>query len=222
MSKKLLDTAPTEDNLDILDNFLEKSELPDSVLLHGYLTAIASGPHTAMPDQWMDFFGLNEIVFSSEQETKQITGIVMGIYNSICGLLLQKTFIILDVECEDPEEISTAKTLWATGYMLGVGFFDTAWFDDGEASTLVLPIMALTLSDKDLLKLVADNQHGADPKTIRQACGNELSNAANEIYRYWREKSKPQPIVKESLVKTGRNDLCPCGSGKKFKKCCLH
>ncbi len=23
-------------------------------------------------------------------------------------------------------------------------------------------------------------------------------------------------------VKTGRNDLCPCGSGKKFKKCCLH
>lgn len=22
--------------------------------------------------------------------------------------------------------------------------------------------------------------------------------------------------------KTGRNDPCPCGSGKKFKKCCLH
>jgi hypothetical protein len=21
-------------------------------------------------------------------------------------------------------------------------------------------------------------------------------------------------------VKAGRNDLCPCGSGKKFKKCC--
>ncbi|WP_250243489.1 SEC-C metal-binding domain-containing protein, partial [Escherichia coli] len=20
----------------------------------------------------------------------------------------------------------------------------------------------------------------------------------------------------------GRNDPCPCGSGKKFKKCCLH
>ncbi|MFQ9949657.1 MAG: SEC-C metal-binding domain-containing protein [Escherichia coli] len=22
--------------------------------------------------------------------------------------------------------------------------------------------------------------------------------------------------------KTGRNDPCPCGSGKKFKQCCLH
>jgi SEC-C motif-containing protein len=28
-----------------------------------------------------------------------------------------------------------------------------------------------------------------------------------------------QPIVREQ-PKTGRNDPCPCGSGKKFKKCC--
>lgn len=30
-----------------------------------------------------------------------------------------------------------------------------------------------------------------------------------------------QPYVREE-VKTGRNDPCPCGSGKKYKKCCLH
>lgn len=30
---------------------------------------------------------------------------------------------------------------------------------------------------------------------------------------------KPQTIVRES-PKVGRNDPCPCGSGKKFKKCC--
>ena len=23
-------------------------------------------------------------------------------------------------------------------------------------------------------------------------------------------------------MKIGRNDLCPCGSGKKYKKCCLY
>ncbi|MBM7070738.1 SEC-C domain-containing protein [Shewanella sp. 202IG2-18] len=27
------------------------------------------------------------------------------------------------------------------------------------------------------------------------------------------------PIIRES-PKVGRNDPCPCGSGKKFKKCC--
>ena len=31
--------------------------------------------------------------------------------------------------------------------------------------------------------------------------------------------SKPQPIV-NSEPKVGRNDLCPCGSGKKYKNCC--
>jgi preprotein translocase subunit SecA len=32
-----------------------------------------------------------------------------------------------------------------------------------------------------------------------------------------REKKKP---VKRSFKKVGRNDPCPCGSGKKYKKCC--
>lgn len=31
--------------------------------------------------------------------------------------------------------------------------------------------------------------------------------------------AKPQPIVKKEK-KVGRNDPCPCGSGKKYKKCC--
>lgn len=30
----------------------------------------------------------------------------------------------------------------------------------------------------------------------------------------------PQPIER-TVAKAGRNDKCPCGSGKKFKKCCL-
>ena len=29
-----------------------------------------------------------------------------------------------------------------------------------------------------------------------------------------------EPVVRQS-PKIGRNDPCPCGSGKKFKKCCM-
>lgn len=37
---------------------------------------------------------------------------------------------------------------------------------------------------------------------------------------YPKQPAQPlQPVVRES--KTGRNDPCPCGSGKKYKKCCL-
>ena len=27
--------------------------------------------------------------------------------------------------------------------------------------------------------------------------------------------------IKKAKVKIGRNEKCPCGSGKKYKKCCL-
>jgi len=31
---------------------------------------------------------------------------------------------------------------------------------------------------------------------------------------------KPRPVVKKAAQKVGRNDPCPCGSGKKYKHCC--
>ena len=50
-----------------------------------------------------------------------------------------------------------------------------------------------------------------------------------EIYHYFEdgeEKVEQLHIWKGGRVrrtkKIGRNDPCPCGSGKKFKKCCLN
>ncbi len=45
----------------------------------------------------------------------------------------------------------------------------------------------------------------------------------NRLFQHFYEQRKQpsQPIVFDS-PKVGRNDPCPCGSGKKYKKCCLH
>ena len=43
------------------------------------------------------------------------------------------------------------------------------------------------------------------------------SNAFSQIFDYISEPKPQAPIVTE---KVGRNDPCPCGSGKKFKNCC--
>lgn len=37
--------------------------------------------------------------------------------------------------------------------------------------------------------------------------------------RYTAPKPRPQPVTPNRGV--GRNDKCPCGSGKKYKRCCL-
>lgn len=37
---------------------------------------------------------------------------------------------------------------------------------------------------------------------------------------YWKAQRKERAIQDAKRAKVGRNDPCPCGSGKKFKKCC--
>ncbi len=43
------------------------------------------------------------------------------------------------------------------------------------------------------------------------------SKAFSEIFDYISEPQPQKPVITE---KVGRNDPCPCGSGKKFKNCC--
>ena len=43
---------------------------------------------------------------------------------------------------------------------------------------------------------------------------------AAELAAVGGEKPKPRPVVKAAADKVGRNDPCPCGSGKKYKQCC--
>jgi len=37
-----------------------------------------------------------------------------------------------------------------------------------------------------------------------------------------KENRKATSIKSGKRVKIGRNDPCPCGSGKKYKKCCMN
>jgi preprotein translocase subunit SecA len=45
----------------------------------------------------------------------------------------------------------------------------------------------------------------------------QLTESRNEEEVQRKEKPKQQPVVAEAKI--GRNDPCPCGSGKKYKSC---
>jgi preprotein translocase subunit SecA len=45
----------------------------------------------------------------------------------------------------------------------------------------------------------------------------EIQEFTKHVGLYPRERT--QPVVRQGK-KIGRNDPCPCGSGKKYKKCC--
>jgi len=48
----------------------------------------------------------------------------------------------------------------------------------------------------------------------------------NEDQERWRQQAEVEPILSQPYENpfrgVGRNDPCPCGSGKKFKTCCLN
>ena len=69
-------------------------------------------------------------------------------------------------------------------------------------------------------------QYGISPDTVGQNFTNLVIEAKNSS-RIWKNKGFTPPemarlmgTAKRILKKVGRNDPCPCGSGKKYKKCC--
>jgi hypothetical protein len=78
-------------------------------------------------------------------------------------------------------------------------------------------------------KVVAEGSLALDPDVLRSTLEDEIPDLYDtlhkrhsrlkSIYTFSKEKyfSANQPAVS---TKVGRNDPCPCGSGKKFKKCC--
>ena len=61
-------------------------------------------------------------------------------------------------------------------------------------------------------KQMADKQAKRRPRATVESGGGAAQAAAAP------ESTEPQP-VRRSEPKVGRNDPCPCGSGKKYKKC---
>ena len=57
-----------------------------------------------------------------------------------------------------------------------------------------------------------DTQGGLE-EVIRQICLNTRAEGVESA-------ETVQPIERQE-TKVGRNDPCPCGSGKKYKKCCM-
>ena len=102
---------------------------------------------------------------------------------------------------------------WARGFMRGMHMRHDGWaelMDDEKHGGCLIPMMMLC------------HEHDEDPE-MRP----EPINPAGLLgaYRYFREHRQVKPGAhtsepRRNAPKVGRNDPCPCGSGKKYKKCC--
>lgn len=123
------------------------------------------------------------------------------------------------------EEVPSFSQVWALGFMFVVENWADEWAAprDKDAAQLLDAAMEfivnLTEDDTDEPALNLYDEAGpASTSQERVDAFGEAIWAVYDLYRLWKSMGPRQ----ETIVKgeqPGRNDPCPCGSGKKFKKC---
>lgn len=114
--------------------------------------------------------------------------------------------------------------LWAEGFHAAVEAFaddwpeptddeaeDAPWYEDCRTR-----VAALMLPQADLAEHLAEQYPG---ETLsRDQLVDEACFAVQDLRVYWLDHAV-KPETRRVEAKPGRNDPCPCGSGKKYKKC---
>jgi hypothetical protein len=82
------------------------------------------------------------------------------------------------------------------------------------------------LSDEDKGRIVDHFRKAAESSMMKMVLGDPTKPKPQGVIRAKKEKIVTLQIPKGDRFRNnrkpiGRNSLCPCGSGKKFKICCL-
>jgi len=109
---------------------------------------------------------------------------------------------------------------WCAGYLEGVDLADPDWYEAGdpdEVDELLFPFVVLA---GELHERERSQFKDAEWDELVGSCGSALAEAIVEVREYWQIVRNPPQTVRRDSPKIGRNDPCPCGSGRKFKHCC--
>lgn len=220
---------------DLLASFLE-AHCDEGTLSYpeaaGFLFAVLACPDLVKPSEWMPEV-LGETEFEDETEASEVFGALMTLYNWI-AIRIDYGEAPLPPDCEPAADAmanfadDAAFGRWSRGFCLGHGWLVDSWggpdFDNMEED-LGLAIMALSFfNSREMAEdLLAETGHD---KRIEDAADMmlEIVPDAFHVYAGIGRNSRPvyaeRPQVPVRSHKIGRNEPCPCGSGRKYKKCC--
>ena len=213
----------TEAELDRLEQFLNEPERPDDALpldmAQGLLAAIASGPQPVPQDVWLAAIVGEDREFADEAQERDITTLLERFAADTAQQLNEgEGFDFILYGDEDGEDLGD----WAEGYLLGVDLAEPRWdelADEEDYDNILFPFLALT-GDAKQMALEAGEEwlDEAEEAKMLDEIRTNIASHLLDVRQFWFDKSVP-PTVRREGPKIGRNDPCPCGSGKKYKNC---
>lgn len=209
----------------------------------GFITAVASAPEKIPAKEWMPQLvkpGSPDITFEEESVVENLNKGFVNWWRE-CDLAFEHgTGLTLPcaLSADDAGYPDISLVEFSTGYLDAYNWLSGSWDKllpkDNVEAVRSLALLGVLLGRFIDEKMAAsqepeifeqlpelDSCLAITPKLICAVgmLGKDISQD-HEI-RNQAKLDKLMPITNEFKT-VGRNDPCPCGSGKKFKKCCLH
>ena len=211
-------------DLDRLETLLSASHLQDSMTLdalQGLFCAVASAPAPIAQDQWLPA-ALGAHAFASPAEEREVVDLLARFANDTArDISGEQGLDVITYPVDEGEEELAA---WCDGYLVGVALADPDWYSAGDHETveeLLFPFMALSGRLKEHALAAGEPwEGGAAEARLMQGARETFYDTVESAWRYWFDQRVNRVPQKREAAKVGRNDPCPCGSGRKFKACC--
>ncbi len=223
------DEPLTESEFDRLGEFLESCHGGLAMNIEevdGFFAALIAGPDLVAPSEYLpEVFGsekLDDHVFEDLDQANDILGLLTRHWNTIAATLYNDD-LYSPILFEDENGVCAGND-WAWGFMCGVDMRHESWaefINDDEHSGWMLPVLILY------------HEHDEDPEMRpppitpekREDIIAHMVAGLLGAYRHFRpeRRSFANNLTREpqrNAGKMGLNDPCPCGSGKKYKRCC--
>jgi uncharacterized protein len=215
--------------IDTLLDRVEGGRVPNAEALDGFFAALACCPDFILPSEYLPVIQAGEtedgdLVFESLEETQRFMALVSQHWNHVNHQLTHGE-IYLPLILQNDHGDSNGND-WAKGFLAGTHLRHDIWaelIDDEEKGGDIVPIMALAYENHPDPAMRSFKEPIDDEKRTELM----VASAAGVMrihthFQKQRDAYLPEttaPFVR-SGPKIGRNDPCPCGSGKKYKRCC--
>ncbi len=226
-----------------LAEFLEAPERPKGTLtqrqLQGFLFAVATAPELIRPSEWIpEIFDGGDAVYADLDEMQSVLGEVMQLYNTVNDAVLSGGHVP-PADCAFRDDVmdnfapDAPVSQWAQGFNTGYDWLSETWdeyvpADSDLSHDLGTLLMVLGFFSS---RSLAEAFHTEIKSTrtfeaLASSVCEMLPSAASEFARIGRAlgaayaQAEAEVHAPRRVVRIGRNDPCPCGSGKKYKKCC--
>jgi len=187
---------------------------------NGVMTAAIVSPEHVPSSEWLPLIA-NPSDESWSGEDGQLAAAAMLLQHEEILKLLRSR----DAEYEpffwENDEGDLVTRDWAEGFFAAARLRRDAWLrrDEREAQGFLGRVNVLLQDEAIDAKFT---EAGVDPRMAFDIAVAELPDYICTLYSIRKEEPRNLALFQRPEKKAGRNEPCPCGSGKKYKKCCLN